>query len=238
MSSAKGFDRPSLEKALGSEFVQPELLERALTHKSFAHEAKDHRPAHNESLEFLGDAVLGFLVTDLIYRSFPTMNEGRQSKIKAHLVSTVTLSRISGQLGLPDHMRLGKGEEKTGGRRKMALRANALEAVLAAIYLDRGIEAARELTERLYAPFVEAVRTGRADVDDAKTALQEYLQARERPLATYRVVAEAGPEHKKTFYVELFVEGERLATASGATKKQAELIAAREALERLLRQTE
>ena len=131
--AAGGFDREALERRLGATFEEPELLERALTHKSFAHEAKDARPAHNESLEFLGDAVLGFLVTDLIFRRFPQMNEGKQSKIKAHLVSTVTLSRLSGQLGLPDHLRLGRGEEKTGGRRKMALRANALEAVVAAV---------------------------------------------------------------------------------------------------------
>lgn len=237
-SNRNTFDPNSVEKKLGVTFRRADLLERALTHKSFAHEAREVAAPHNESLEFLGDAVLGFLITDVIYKSFPGMSEGRQSKIKAHLVSTVTLSRLSGQLDLPEHLKLGKGEEKTGGRRKMALRANAFEAVVAAIYLDQGIDAVREVVDRIYAPLLSAIRDGRTEVDDAKTALQEYLQARDRPLATYEVVAETGPEHKKTFHVELYLEGEKLASASGGTKKEAELLAAREALERLIRDSD
>jgi len=237
VSSNSNFDASTVEEKLELSFRQPALLEQAFTHKSYTHETRGQAP-HNESLEFLGDAVLGFIITDIIYRNHPELDEGRQSKIKAHLVSTAALSRLAGELELAEHLRLGKGEEKTGGRRKTALRANLLEALVAAVYLDAGIEAARAFVERIYAGLLLPIRQGRTDLVDAKTALQEYLQARGRPLAEYRVASETGPEHKKTFHLELFLDGQKMAAASGKTKKEAELAAARTALTRLFKQSE
>lgn len=221
----------SLERRLGHRFGSRALLEQALTHKSFAHESG--HGSHNESMEFLGDAVLGFLVTDYIYRSFPELAEGRKSKIKAYLVSATTLSGLAVSLRLPEFLRLGKGEEKTGGRKKKALAANALEAVVAAIYLDEGIEAANAFLCPLYEPLLEDVRAGRAVVEDPKTALQEFLQARSLGTARYLVTDESGPEHRKVFHVELVVGARALGAATGTTKKKAELLAARAALETL-----
>lgn len=222
-----------LQDRLGYRFESPALLRQALTHKSHAHEAGDAR--HNESMEFLGDAVLGFLVTDFIYRAFPELTEGRKSKIKAYLVSASALHALAVELEIPRFLRLGKGEEKTGGRKKKALAANALEAVVAAIYLDRGIAAAREFLTPLYRPVLDDVQEGRAVIEDPKTALQEFLQARNLEPASYTVTAETGPEHRKTFHVELRISGEKVASAAGTTKKKAELVAAQEALSKLLK---
>lgn len=222
-----------LQQRLDYRFQRPELLRQALTHKSHAHEAGNG--GHNESMEFLGDAVLGFLVTDFIYREFPDLTEGRKSKIKAYLVSASALHALAVELDVPRFLRLGKGEEKTGGRKKKALAANALEAIVAAIYLDRGIGAAREFLTPLYRPVLEDVHEGRAVVEDPKTTLQELLQARELEPAQYTVTAETGPEHHKIFHVELRIAGEKVASASGTTKKKAELVAAQEALSKLLR---
>jgi ribonuclease-3 len=231
------FDLTELQKALGLSFRDPSLLERALTHKSHAHEAGTDS-LHNESLEFLGDSILGFLITDLIYHRFPGLDEGRKSKIKAYLVSAVALSNLALQLDLAKYLRLGKGEEKTGGRHKQALRANALEAVVAAVYLDAGIEAARAFVEPLYDPLFTEVQGKSAAVEDPKTTLQEHLQAQNLPPAQYVIAREKGPEHRKTFHVNLLVGERTLATTSGSTKKKAELRAARVALEKLRQETE
>ena len=221
-----------LQDILGHEFKDLGLLEKALTHKSFAHEAGEGF-THNESLEFLGDSILGFLITDIIYERFPELDEGHKSKIKAYLVSAVALSELALKLELAKYLRLGKGEEKTGGRQKQALRANALEAVVAAIYLDAGIDAARAFVEPLYSPLFTEVQGKGAAVEDPKTTLQEHLQAQNLPPAQYVIVKEKGPEHRKTFHVNLLVGDRRLATTSGSTKKKAELRAARVALEKL-----
>ncbi len=220
-----------LERRLGYRFTQKDLLRQALTHKSFAHESGNG--VHNESMEFLGDAVLGFLITDFIYQDFPAFTEGRKSKIKGYLVSAATLSNLALELEIPQFLRLGKGEEKTGGRKKSALSANALEAVVAAIYLDTGIDAVRAFLQPLYSPLIEEVREGRAVVEDPKTTLQEFLQARNLEPAHYHVTDESGPEHCKTFQIELTVGGRKLGQASGTTKKKAELLAAQAALARL-----
>jgi ribonuclease-3 len=221
-----------LQQRLGYTFTNEDLLQQALTHKSFAHESGNG--AHNESMEFLGDAILGFIVTDFIYRDFPALSEGRKSKIKAFLVSATTLSSLALVLEVPHFLRLGKGEEKTGGRKKKALSANALEAVVAAVYLDTGIDAVRAFLEPLYAPLIEEIREGRAVVEDPKTALQEFLQARNLDPAQYLVAAESGPEHRKTFQVEVMVGRRKLGAASGSTKKKAELLAAQAALSKLI----
>ena len=223
-----------LERRLGYRFTHEDLLRQALTHKSFAHESGNG--VHNESMEFLGDAVLGFLITDFIYQDFPAFTEGRKSKIKAYLVSAATLSSLALELEIPQFLRLGKGEEKTGGRKKSALSANALEAVVAAIYLDTGIDAVRAFLQPLYSPLIEEVRKGRAVVEDPKTTLQEFLQARNLEPAHYHVTAESGPEHRKTFQIELEVGGRKLGQASGTTKKKAELLAAQAALAKLIKE--
>jgi ribonuclease-3 len=227
------FDLSDLESRLGYRFRTRSLLQQALTHKSFAYESEGE--VHNESMEFLGDAVLGFLVTDFIYRDFPALSEGRKSKIKAYLVSAATLSHLALSLDVPGHLRLGKGEEKTGGRKKKALSANALEAIVAAIYLDAGIDQVRRFLEPLYLPLIREVQDGRAIIEDPKTALQEFLQARNLEPAQYNVTAETGPEHRKTFHVELRIGARKVSSANGPTKKNAELLAAHAALAALLR---
>ena len=216
---------------LSYRFREPRLLQQALTHKSFAYESES--TVHNESMELLGDSVLGFLVTDFVYHFFPALTEGRKSKIKAYLVSSRTLSAIALDIGIPRYLRLGKGEEKTGGRSKKALAANAFEAVVAAIYLDASIEQARGFLSPLYKPLLIDIQEGRAAVEDPKTALQEYLQARNLGSAQYSVTAETGPEHRKTFHIVVRVGQRMLGEASGKTKKRAELQAAEAALAEL-----
>ncbi len=187
----------------------------------------------NESLEFLGDALLGFVVADLLFREFPQFDEGEKSKTKAILVSTASLARQAEKLQLGDHLLLGRGEEKTGGRRKQALLADGYEALIAAIYLDGGIEQARAFIAREFKEQIDDVRRHGVGGQDYKSALQELLQARELPLPDYRLVATAGPDHHKLFEVEVVVRGEPLARATGASKKEAEQDAARAALEKL-----
>ena len=222
----------ALERRLGYRFRDRGLLEHALTHKSRAHEDASGGVADNESLEFLGDAVLGLLVAEMLFHEFPTFHEGQKSKIKAALVSTTALAALAERLGLGEHMLLGRGEEKTGGRRKQALLADAWEALLAAIYLDGGIDAARRFVIGELADEIAAVRSP-AFLRDFKSALQERLQSADQPLPDYVVSGTAGPDHDKLFHVEVRVAGEPLASASGRTKKDAEQEAARLALERL-----
>lgn len=231
-------NRSNLEQELDHTFNKPELLRQAITHKSFAYETTGDSSFHNESMEFLGDAILGFLVTDIIYHDFPSVSEGRLSKIKAYLVSSANLSVLANKIGLHQHLRLGRGEEKTGGRKKKALSANAFEAVIAAIYLDAGIVAVRRFLEPLFSPIIEDIKHGRAVVEDPKTTLQEYLQARDSMQARYIVTAETGPEHRKVFHVELVIGEKKLASASGTTKKNAEIQAAQIALNQLRKEAD
>lgn len=223
---------PLLERRLGYAFSDQGLIERALTHRSRAHEDGAGVVEDNESLEFLGDAVLGLVMADRLFREFPAYDEGRKSKARAQLVSSATLAELGDGLRLGDHLLLGRGEEKTGGRRKRSLIADAFEAVVGAIYLDGGFEAAAEFLERAFRPLLERVRRDgvTAGTRDHKSALQEWLQARARPLPAYRLAHTTGPDHRKEFAVELLV-GERLvATGSGQSKKEAEREAARQAL--------
>jgi ribonuclease-3 len=208
------------------------LLEHALTHKSRAAEDASGGVADNESLEFLGDAVLGLVVADALFHQYPHYDEGQKSKIKAVVVSTQSLARHAEHLRLGDHLILGRGEEKTGGRFKQALLADAYEALIAAIYLDGGLDAAEAFLRR---ELKDALDEGSAQTfaRDYQSALQERLQALGRPLPEYRVSGEAGPDHRKTFSIEVVVSGEVLGAASGRAKKEAEQEAARLALERL-----
>lgn len=223
----------ALERRLGYRFRDRGLLEHALTHKSKAHEDPSGGVADNESLEFLGDAVLGMVVADALFRAFPTYSEGQKSKIKANLVSTSSLAEMADALGLGEHMILGRGEEKTGGRRKPALLADTCEALIAALYIDGGLDAARAFLLRELGPRIEEARQPGYFGRDHKSRLQERLQRLGRPLPSYRVQAEVGPEHRKVFSVQVLVGGETVAHGEGRTKKDAEQEAARLALEAL-----
>jgi ribonuclease-3 len=225
-----------LEEQLGYRFRDRGLLEHALTHRSRAHEDVTGGVVDNESLEFLGDAVLGFVIAEALFRECPQYDEGQKSKVKASLVSAVTLARVGERLDLGPHLLLGRGEEKTGGRRKTALLADACEALIAAIYLDAGIDAARDFVLReIWSMQSELSRPGllTALTGDYKSALQEALQAQDRGLPEYRIVAEAGPDHRKVFEVEVSISGAVVARADGRSKKEAEQQAARLALERM-----
>ena len=223
----------ALERALHYRFRDRGLLEQALTHTSRANEDVSGGAADNESLEFLGDALLGFVVADLLFREFPDFDEGEKSKSKATLVSTATLARQAERLGLGDHLLLGRGEEKTGGRRKQALLADGYEAVIAAIYLDGGIDDARAFIAREFTPLVSELRSGGVSGHDFKSVLQELLQARNLPLPDYQLVGTLGPDHQKQFQVQVVVNGETLGEATGPSKKEAEQEAAKRALEGL-----
>jgi ribonuclease-3 len=223
----------TLQRTIGYRFRDRGLLEHAMTHTSRANEDVSGGVRDNESLEFLGDAVLGFVIADLLFNEFPDRDEGQKSKIKAALVSTVTLARLAERLSLGDHLLLGRGEEKTGGRRKQALLADGYEALIAAVYLDGGIEHARAFVAREFGALLADARDAGATGQDYKSALQELVQARNAPLPEYRLVGTLGPDHRKLFQVEVVVRGEPLAEATGASKKEAEQEAARLALEHL-----
>jgi ribonuclease-3 len=227
------------EERLGHKFRNPELLSRALTHSSAlpdlrAGAVEGTEPAEdNEQMEFLGDAVLDLLASEYLLEKFPKWSEGQLSKSRARLVNAQALELAARRLHLGEHLRLGRGEEKTGGREKPALLADAFEAVVAAIYLDAGLAAAREmLRTALFESALEA-RGSSLFETDRKSALQEFLQGRGKPPAEYRLAAESGPDHHKTFQVEVWINGSCMASGQGNTKKEAEQRAAGTALERL-----
>jgi ribonuclease-3 len=227
-----------LETQLGYKFRDIGLLEHALTHRSRAHEDASGGVIDNESLEFLGDAVLGFVIADMLFQRFPTHSEGYKSKVKASIVSAASLTRLAEKIDLGRFLLLGRGEEKTGGRRKHAILADGFEAVIAAIYLDGGIEGAREFIVSRFGPLLVEAGDQAAEAaftEDWKSALQEWLQAANRGLPRYRVASTEGPDHRKQFEVEVLVGGEPAGRATGRSKKDAEQQAAKAALEALSR---
>jgi ribonuclease III len=231
-----GSELEPLERRIGYRFKDRGLLEHALTHRSRVHEDASGGVFDNESMEFLGDSVLGFVIADMLFREFPQHNEGQKSKVKASLVSSASLGRLASQLDLGEFLILGRGEEKTGGRFKQAIIADCYEALIAAIYLDGGIDAARRFIESQFAELIEEARrtgTEASFTDDWKSALQEWLQSRGRGLPAYRLAEELGPAHRRRFVVEVVVEGEAIARAEGKSKKEAAQSAARAALEKL-----
>ena len=231
-----GSEFEPLERRIGYRFRDRGLLEHALTHRSRVHEDASGGVFDNESMEFLGDSILGFVIADMLFREFPQHNEGQKSKLKASLVSSASLARLAEAIELGQFLILGRGEEKTGGRRKHAIIADCYEALIAAIYLDSGIDAACGFIERQFAALIEAARlTGAAAAftDDWKSALQEWLQSHGRGLPAYRLAAEIGPDHRKQFLVEVVVDGEPVAQAEGRSKKEAAQAAAKSALEAL-----
>src|SRR3989441_2860048 len=242
----KSRDIAILQAAVGHQFARTQLLEQALTHSSQARElealqaAGSTRVGDNEQLEFMGDAVLGFVTTEELFKRFPGFREGELSKLRAHLVSEKHLIRVAQGLELGHYLNLGRGEEKSGGRGKTALLVDALEAILAAIYLDGGFEAACAFVLReIVSPELERMERGGGTlpVTDFKSALQEAAQGLGLPQPSYVLVQEAGPEHSKIFTVEArlnAVDGRRPAEfvgrAQGSTKKNAEQDAARQVL--------
>jgi len=229
----------ALEAKLEYRFADRELLAVAVTHSSRAHERSDEpqQTGDNERLEFLGDAVVGMLVAEGVYRRYAELSEGALTRLRGALVSRRHLAEVARGLELGRHLLLGRGEERSGGRAKTALLANAMEAVIGAIYLDGGLEAARRLVEaQVVAPGVEALRARVAadgGMGDFKSALQELLQARRQGQPEYRTVRESGPDHQKEFFVEARLAGAVLAEGTGSTRKRAEQDAARRALEQL-----
>ncbi len=227
MSSAK------LEKILGHRFSSPELLEQALTHTSWSHENRHGsangtaQPDDNERMEFVGDSVLGLVIAEQLFRKNLGMSEGDLTLMKHRLVSTTTLAEIADSMGIGNHMRIGRGEEQTGGRSKQAILAGTLEAVIAAVFLDAGYIAARNVVERIFA---ERIRTATpAGSLDFKSLLQERLQASGVSAPAYSLTKSEGQPHDRTFYVEVRWEN-GTASGSGRSKKAAEMAAAEIAL--------
>ena len=219
-----------LEVALGTA-IDPDLLERALTHRSYAYE-HGGLPT-NERLEFLGDAVLGLVVTDALYTTHPDLAEGQLAKLRASVVSTRALAGVARELGLGRWMRLGKGEDVTGGRDKSSILADTMEAVLGAVYLDRGLPGATTVVRALFDPLMHAAAQDGAAMD-WKTALQEITAARGLGPPEY-IIAESGPDHEKHFTAAALVNGEGLGDGAGKSKKEAEQIAAEAAWRSLSR---
>jgi ribonuclease-3 len=220
-----------LESLLGHPFRDPRWLFQALMHSSRIPERAADEPAEsNEKLEFLGDAVLELIVSEELVREFPDWSEGQLSKSRARLVNATAISLSAQRLGLGKYLRLGRGEEKTGGRTKPALLADAYEALIAAVYLDGGLEAARGFVRRSLVEGAIAVEAERLGHTDHKSALQEFLQSRSMAPGAYHVIAESGPDHQKTFRVEVRIGGQVTAMGCGRTKKEAEQSAAIAAL--------
>ncbi|MFB3776624.1 MAG: ribonuclease III [Bryobacteraceae bacterium] len=232
-----GAELEVLEDSIGHSFRDRGLLRRALTHKSFAYEesaAGRASPADNERLEFLGDSILGFLISELMLQRYPTLAEGRLSRLTAHYVSATHLHEVAVRLDLGRHLLLGHGEDLSGGRAKKALLADALEALIAAIYLDAGLEPTRRFVIQQVAADLEGQPEGaEVPLSNFKSALQEYAHARRLPHPRYVVVGETGPEHAKTFIVEVHLGREWSMQGEAPTKKAAGQKAAQLLLEKL-----
>lgn len=230
-----------LEATLGHAFTRKDLLQQAVTHRSYVAEHSIHGSetlsGDNERLEYLGDAVVGLVTAETLFRLYPDQPEGALTRLRGALVSRRHLAEVARALEMGKYLRLGRGEDRSGGRSKSALLANAMEAVIGAIYLDAGLGAVRPLIEtKVIAPTVDSLReqlSAGSGVGDFKSALQELLQAQRQGQPAYRTTGETGPDHRKRFFVEVCAGGEALAEGSGPTRKIAEQDAARRAMERL-----
>ena len=219
----------TLEEKLGYTFRNRALLENALTHSSCANESRGKLQS-NERLEFLGDSILGMVVADHLYRNHPDLPEGVLTRTRAALVCEDSLVVVAEELGLGEYLRLGKGEEAGGGRNRPSIRADAVEAVLAAVYLDGGIGSARKIIQKY---ILSREVAGLTKPRDYKTALQELVQRESGQVLAYRLVGEEGPDHNKRFFVEVTLNGKGVGQGSGRSKKEAEQMAAKAAIEKL-----
>ena len=223
-------DLTVLSGALGTSFKDHSLLQRSVTHSSYLNENPGMVTVSNERLEFLGDAILGFIVAEKLYRDFPNLSEGEMTRRRAALVRRETLAAVAREIRLGDYLYLGKGEAKGGGRQKLTNLACALEAVIGAVFLDRGLKVTREVVWRLLK--TEEAKAGRPGIAvDYKSKLQEIVQSKYQEAPAYRLVAAAGPDHARTFTVEVTAGGGVIGSGSGKSKKLAEAAAARTALE-------
>ncbi len=225
-------DLDTLQEVLGVNFRNRSLLEQAVIHSSYVNENLELVSSHNERLEFLGNAVLGFIVAEKLYQEFPDITEGEMTKLRAALVRRDTLARVARAVELGDFLYMGKGEEASGGRTKTPNLAGTLEAMIGAIYLDRGLATARDAVLKLLGKELSRVSRYGAGVD-YKSRLQELIQSRNQSTPAYRLVAQTGPDHDRRFTVEVMTGDVILGRGTGKSKKLAETEAARLALDRL-----
>lgn len=220
-----------LQEKLGYRFNDRALLLTALSHSSYANENKNAGLMSNERLEFLGDSVLGQVVSSHLYLSYPKMPEGNMTRLRAELVCEQSLFTVAKTLDLGKHIRLGKGEEHTGGRERESILADAVEAIIAAMYLDGGLAVAKRLIDEHILSKLNGMEIH--SISDYKTALQEYVQRRSGQTLSYELLSESGPDHKKSFTMQVFLNGRPLGTGVGHTKKEAEQNAAKNGLEEI-----
>ena len=219
-----------LEKAIGYQFRDIQLLQNALAHSSYANERWHNSLLSNERLEFLGDSVLGMLVADYLYRSFPDRPEGELTRMRADMVCEHTLATVANKIGLGEHLLLGHGEEQGGGRSRESILADAMESVIAACFLDGGLDAALRIVRQFILVEVPVKKLHNADY---KTALQELVQQKKNQVLSYAMVGQSGPDHDKKFDVEVSLNGKVVGKGSGSSKKRAEQMAAKGAIENL-----
>ena len=219
-----------LEEAIGYRFRNITLLQNALTHSSYANERWHNSLMSNERLEFLGDSILGMLVAEYLYRNFPDRPEGELTRMRADMVCEKTLAAVANRIGLGKHLMLGNGEEQGGGRSRNSILADAVESVIAASFLDGGMEAALQFIQKFILVEVPVTKLHNADY---KTALQELVQQKKNQVLSYTLVGESGPDHDKCFDVEVKLNGKVVGVGSGSSKKRAEQDAARAAIEAL-----
>jgi ribonuclease-3 len=224
-------DIKELEKRLGISSKKPRLLEQALVHSSYTNENPARNTGHNERLEFLGDAVLDLIVADKLFQDFPDITEGDMTRLRATLVRRETLARLAEDIDLGGYLFMGKGEESTGGRKKLPNLAGALEAVIAAVYLDQGMDIVKKMVLELYTAQWQKL-TSREHGVDYKSKLQEITQSKFQEIPVYRPVSETGPDHDKQFVVEVMVKAKIVGSGAGKSKKLAETEAARQAVQR------
>jgi len=218
-----------LERKLGYVFRNPGLLDTALTHISYANE-RGRQLEHNEKFEFLGDSVLGFVITDMLMLRFTGCDEGEMSKMRAVIVSRRILAQIAYQLKLGNYLKLSLSEENSGGREKESIMANSYEALIAAIYFDGGLKKVRKIIERHFEEPIKAVEEGRCEFEDYKSNLQEIAQNRFRTTPSYKIIRETGPDHAKRFFAVVSVDNKKFGVGRGRSKKEAEQDAARQTL--------
>ncbi len=222
-------DLKTIESRLGHVFRKPDLLESALTRRSFWHENRDTCSENNERMEFLGDAVLGLVIADILYHRYPDSNEGDLQKRRASIVNRSALARLMRTLGLAQFIRMGKGDEISGCRDRDSILADTLEAIIAAIFIDSGFSRAYQVVERHFFEMVEYANDA-ANIDDSKSRLQELTQAELGLTPSYEVLEEWGEEHRKTFCVAVYIGNNLAGTGEGTSKREAAQIAARNAL--------
>lgn len=220
----------TLETKLGYQFQNPKLLDHALTHSSYANEHHLGSISSNERLEFLGDSVLGMIVADHLYRTFPDLPEGDLTRIRANLVCEGSLVLVAKEWDLGRYLKLGKGENACGGRSRPSILADAVEAVLAAVFLDGGLAHDRDIIQRFLLDRMEQVNRASRD---HKTYLQELVQRKSGQVLSYELIGEAGPDHNKTFQMQVLLNGQPIGQGTGHSKKEAEQAAANAAIERL-----